>query len=250
MNEFSENAFLITGGGSGMGLATAQRLVAEGARVALAGRSPERLDKAVRELDAGDQVLAVPTDVSKLDELGALVSAIEQKFGRLDGVFANAGAAGFSRSGDVTEQAFDDVIATNLKGVYFTIQQAVRLMSDGGSVVVNGSWLAHRGLAFTSVYAASKAGVINLIRTLAADLAPSGIRVNAISPGYIITEMFEAISSTPEAQEACRAQVALGRLGTPEDVADAAAFLLSPRSSYITGQEMRVDGGLTTSVPL
>ncbi|MCG5216048.1 SDR family oxidoreductase [Streptosporangium soli] len=250
MTEFANKTVLITGGGSGMGLATAQQLVGAGARVVLAGRNEDRLEKAVKELDAGDRVLAVPTDVSSVDALDALASRIEQSYGRLDGVFANAGTADFGLSEGVTEDAFDNVVGVNFKGVFFTIQKTVPLLSEGGSVVINGSWLAHRGLAFTSVYAASKAAVINLVRTLAPDLAVKGIRVNTISPGYIVTDMFEAISNTPEAQEACRAQVALGRLGTAQDIADTALFLLSPRSAYITGQEIRVDGGLTTSVPL
>ncbi|MEU6740115.1 SDR family NAD(P)-dependent oxidoreductase [Streptosporangium sandarakinum] len=250
MTEFANRTVLITGGGSGMGLATAQKLLEAGAQVVIAGRSQERLDKAVEELGAGDRVLAVATDVSRAEDLDRLFSRIEERFGRLDGVFANAGIADFAPSAGVTEESFDALVGVNFKGVYFTIAKAAALMGDGGAIVINGSWLAHRGLAFTSVYAATKAAIINLVRTLAPDLATKGIRVNAVSPGYIVTEMFEGISSTPEAQEACRAQVALGRLGSAEDVADAALFLLSPRSSYITGQEIAVDGGLTTSVPM
>ncbi|MET8144081.1 glucose 1-dehydrogenase [Sphaerisporangium sp. NPDC005288] len=250
MAEFTGKTVLITGGGSGMGLATAQRLLDAGADVVLAGRSEDRLESAVKDLDAGDRVLAVPADVSRTADLDRLAARIGERFGGLDGVFANAGVAGFSRSADVTEEDFDGLVGVNFKGVYFTIQKSLPLLRDGGSIVINGSWLTHRGLAFTSVYAATKAAVINLARTLAPDLGVRGIRVNAVSPGYIVTEMFEAISTTPEAQEECRSHVALGRLGSAADVADAAVFLLSYRASYITGQEIVVDGGLTTSVPL
>ncbi|WP_248964368.1 SDR family NAD(P)-dependent oxidoreductase [Sphaerisporangium perillae] len=250
MAEFTGKTVLITGGGSGMGLATAQRLLDAEARVVLAGRGEDRLEAAAKDLDAGDRVLAVPTDVARAGDLDRLFSRIQERFGGLDGVFANAGIAGFARSGDVTEEDFDTIVGTNFKGVYFTVQKSLPILRDGGSVVVNGSWLTHRGLAFTSVYAASKAAVVNLARTLAPDLGTRGIRVNAISPGYIVTEMFEAISTTEEAQEECRGHVALGRLGMAADIADAAYFLLSSRASYITGQELVVDGGLTTSVPL
>ncbi|MFC4057203.1 SDR family NAD(P)-dependent oxidoreductase [Planomonospora corallina] len=250
MAEFEGKTVLITGGGSGMGLATARRLVAEGASVVLAGRSRERLATAEKALDAGDRVLTVPTDVSRVADLDRLQDEVRRRFGRLHGVFANAGIAQFARSAEVSEADFDHVVGINFKGVYFTVQKSLPLLEDGGSIVVNGSWLAHRGLAFTSVYAAAKAAVVNLTRTLASDLGPRGIRVNAVSPGYVVTEMFERISDTEEAKETCRSHVALGRLGAAEDVADAACFLLSPRSSYITGQEIAVDGGLTTSVPL
>ncbi|SDQ30816.1 SDR family NAD(P)-dependent oxidoreductase [Thermostaphylospora chromogena] len=249
MAEFNGKTILITGGGSGMGLATARRLVAEGASVVLAGRNGERLETAAKELDAGDRVLTVVTDVSRVQDLDRLVERVRDRFGSLDGVFANAGRADFAPGAAVTESAFDALVATNFKGVYFTVQKAAPLLNDGGAVVINGSWLVHRGLGFTSVYAATKAAVVNLARTFAAELAPRGIRVNAVSPGYIRTEMFDGISTTEEAREACRSQVILGRLGQADDVAGAVLFLLSPAASYITGQELLVDGGLIPSVP-
>jgi NAD(P)-dependent dehydrogenase (short-subunit alcohol dehydrogenase family) len=250
MAQFDGKTVLVTGGGSGIGLSTARRLVDAGGNVVIAGRSRERLETAAKGLGDSDRVLAVPTDVARVADLDALMNQIRQRFGRLDGVFANAGVADFARAADVTEEAFDQLINVNLKGVYFTIAKALPLFDRGGSVVLNGSWLVQRGMAFTSLYAASKAAVINLARTLAADLADRGIRVNTISPGYIVTDMFTSISNTPEAQEYCRSQVVLGRLGQPEDVADAVLLLLSPQTSYITGQEIGVDGGLTTSIAL
>ncbi|MDH2424487.1 glucose 1-dehydrogenase [Sphaerisporangium sp. TRM90804] len=250
MAEFEGKTVLITGGGSGMGLATAQRLVSAGASVVLVGRDADRLDKAAKDLDAGDRVLTVSADVSSAADLDRVVSEAGARFGSLDGVFANAGTIAFGRTTDVTEEAFDQVVGTNFKGVFFTIAKSLPILNDGASIVVNGSWLAHKGLAFTAIYAATKAAVINLTRTLSPDLAPRGIRVNAVSPGYIVTDMFTAISSTEEAQAENRSHVSLGRLGEAHDVADAVLFLLSPRSSYITGQELVVDGGLTTSVPL
>lgn len=250
MTEFAGKTVLITGGGSGIGLATAQQLVDAGANVVLAGRSPERLEKAVRDLAAEDRVLAVPTDVSRTADLDALVGQVRQRFGRLDGVFANAGIASSARSADVTEADFDQVTGTNFKGAYFTVQKALPLFDDGGSVVLNSSWLVHRGVGLASVYAASKAAVLNLARTLAPDLAERGIRVNTITPGHVATEMFDGVTGgNDQVREFFRSQVALGRLGEPADIAEAVVFLLSPRASYVTGQEFVIDGGLVSSVP-
>ncbi|MEV4249561.1 glucose 1-dehydrogenase [Streptosporangium canum] len=250
MSEFEGKTVLVTGGGSGIGLATARRLVGAGASVVLAGRSSDRLEAAVKDLDAGDKVLAVPTDVARTGDLDGLIAQVQQRFGRLNGVFANAGVALSARTADVTEADFDQVVGANFKGTFFTVQKALPLLDEGGSIVLNASWLVHRGVGLASVYAASKAAVLNLARTFAPDLAERGIRVNTVTPGHVTTDMFDAVTGGNEqVQEFFRSQVALGRLGHAEDIADAVVFLLSPRASYITGQELVVDGGLVGSVP-
>ncbi|MFD2762668.1 SDR family NAD(P)-dependent oxidoreductase [Micromonospora eburnea] len=249
MAEFDGRTVLITGGGSGIGLATARRLLEVGARVVIAGRSVARLHRALEALDAPERVVAVPADVSVAADLDRLMTVVEHRVGRLHGVFANAGIARFNPCAAVADEEYADLLDTNLRGVFHTIQKALPLLVDGAAVVVNGSWLVHRGLATTPLYAAGKAAVVNLARSLAADLGARGTRINAVSPGYIVTDMFLGIADTEESREAARGQVPLGRLGRPEDVADAVVFLLSDRSSYITGQELLVDGGLITSVP-
>jgi|HubBroStandDraft_1064217.scaffolds.fasta_scaffold26594_2 NAD(P)-dependent dehydrogenase (short-subunit alcohol dehydrogenase family) len=249
MTRFDSKTVLITGGGSGMGLATAQHLVDAGANVVIAGRNRDRLASAVKEIGAESRTLAVRADVSRCGDLDALITATRERFGQLDGIFANAGTASFSRSADVSEEDFDASVGTNFKGVFFTVTKALPLLNDGASVVLNGSWLTYRGIAFTAVYTATKAAVINLAHTLGADLADRRIRVNVISPGYIETDMFNSICPTQELRETHRQMVAIGRLGRGQDIASTVAFLLSSESSYITGQEIVVDGGLTRAFP-
>ncbi|MFE4517637.1 SDR family NAD(P)-dependent oxidoreductase [Kitasatospora sp. NPDC056783] len=247
----SDSTVLITGGTSGMGLATARHLLDTGARVVVTGRDDARLARAAALLDAGDRLLAVRADASVPADLARLADTVGERYGSLDGVFANAGVAGFHPVGEVTEGEFDRIVATNLKGVFFTVQHALPLLdaAGGGSVVLNASWTPHRGMPGAAVYAAGKSGVLSLARTLAAELAGRGIRVNSVSPGYIVTEMFHAAVPDQADHEPIRRQVPLGRLGTAEDIAETVAFLLSGRSSYITGQDVVIDGGLVPGFP-
>ncbi|MVU78506.1 glucose 1-dehydrogenase [Nocardia sp. ET3-3] len=243
---YTDKIALITGGSSGMGLATARRLIAEGARVIVTGRDKTRLDAAVAEL--GERAFGVAGDATDAAELEALARVAGERFGRLDVVFANAGIGAFQPVSAVTAAEFDRVVAINVKAAFFTVQHTLPLLGAGAAIVINASFALHRGAAGAALYSASKAAVHNLARTLAAELAPRGIRVNSVSPGYIDTPAFRA-ELTPEARAAAASLVAAGRVGTSEDVAAAVAFLASADASYITGVDLLVDGGLTTVVP-
>ncbi|CAL9541059.1 3-oxoacyl-[acyl-carrier-protein] reductase FabG [Actinosynnema sp. ALI-1.44] len=242
MNRFEGKTALVTGGTSGMGLAVARRLVAEGAQVVVTGRDKTRLDAA---LEPG--MHGVAGDVADLADLDTLMTDIDSRFGRLDVVFANAGVASFQPAPQVTEDEFDRVVDINFKGVYFTVTKALPLLADGGSVVINASWTLHRGMPGASLYAATKAAVHNLARTLSAELAPRRIRVNSVSPGYIETRMYHE-NVPADAHDAVVDGVAAGRLGTSEEVAAAVAFLASDEGAYITGQDLVIDGGVVATI--
>ncbi|MGW4411691.1 SDR family NAD(P)-dependent oxidoreductase [Nonomuraea sp. NPDC004702] len=255
MNRFLNKTVLITGGASGMGFATAQRLLSEGAYVVITGRDQVRLDTAAARLtgalpeSGSGRVLAVRADVASPADLDLLMRRIETWRGSLDAVFANAGVGVFKPSAEITEAEFDHTVGVNFKGVFFTVQKALPLMRDGSAIVINASWTLYRGLSVASVYSASKAAVHNLARTLGADLAPRGIRVNSVSPGYIDTEMYRDANPDPESEARNSAEVPLGALGHADNVAAAVAFLASDEAAYITGQDLVVDGGLVASVP-
>ncbi len=237
---------LVTGGTSGLGLATAKRFVAEGATVVVTGRRQAELDAAVRELGGG--TLGVRGDVASLADLDRLYAAIRDAFGRLDVVFANAGSGAFVPLGEITEAHFDKYFGVNVKGTLFTVQKALPLMSAGGAIVLNGSMVSRKGMPGFTVYAATKAALRSFARTWAVDLRGSGIRVNVVSPGTVVTPSYKTELGMTDGQiEAFVAQAAattpLGRAGTPDEVAKAVVFLASDDSSYVTGTELFVDGG-------
>lgn len=238
---------LITGGNSGIGLATAQAFLAEGARVAICGRDQATLAAAAEAL--GAEALAVRADVADPADLGRLMAAVEARFGQLDVLFVNAGVGAFAALEQATEAHFDSIFDANVKGAYFTVQKALPLLVPGASVIFTGSVNGQIGMPGASVYSASKAAVRSLARTLSAELKDRGVRVNVISPGPITTPIFGRLGLAPEALDAVRAgiraQVPLGRFGEPREIAAAAVFLASDETTFVVGAELVVDGGLS-----
>jgi NAD(P)-dependent dehydrogenase (short-subunit alcohol dehydrogenase family) len=236
---------LITGGTSGIGLATARRFVAEGAYVYITGRRQSELDAAVRQIEKN--VTAVQGDVSQLADLDRLYSSVKQQHDRIDILFANAGGGKAAPLGAITEAHFDSMFNSNVKGLLFTVQEALPLLGDGSSIVLNASMAASKGLAGSTVYSATKAAVRSFARTWAVELKDRKIRVNAVSSGLINTPFWQGLGLTQEQLEPYLAglvpMIPLGRLGDPDEVAKAVVFLASDDSSFITGIELFVDGG-------
>jgi NAD(P)-dependent dehydrogenase (short-subunit alcohol dehydrogenase family) len=237
---------VITGGNSGIGLATARLFAQQGAKVAIIGRDGKTLDAARREL--GDKVIAIKADVSSLDQVGVAAKEIEAKLGKVDILFANAGIAEFTPMDQVDEAFFDKTFDINVKGVFFTTQKFLPLMRDNGAVLFTTSVASRKGFPGTSIYSASKAAVRSLARTMAAELLPRKIRVNAISPGPIDTPIYGRLGMPPEAvkemSDGFRQLTPMHRFGSADEVAKLALFLASDQSSYMTGNEISVDGGL------
>jgi NAD(P)-dependent dehydrogenase (short-subunit alcohol dehydrogenase family) len=236
---------LVTGGNSGIGLATAKRFVNEGAYVFITSRRERELAAAVKEI--GRNLTGVQGDVSNLGDLDRLFAQIKREKGRLDIVFANAGVAKFSPLGKITEELYDSIFSINVKGLLFTVQKALPLLPDGASIILNASIVASKGLPANSVYSATKAAVRSFARTWTTDLKDRHIRVNAVSPGATDTPgLSELLASSETGQQRLQMisnSVPLGRLGTPDEIAKAVVFLASDDSSYITGTELFVDGG-------
>ncbi len=246
MKRLEGKVAVITGGNSGIGLATAKRLQEEGAKVAILGRSRKTLDEAVKSI--GNGVVAVQGDVAKLGDLDKLYAEVSQKLGKIDVLFVNAGVAKFAPLAETSESTYDENFDTNIKGAFFTIQKALPLLNDGASIILNTSVAGQTGVVGASAYSATKAALRSLARTAAAELVGRGIRVNTVAPGPIATPIFGRTGMPQEAVDEFAkqiiAKVPMKRFGQPEEVAGAVAFLASQDASYITGVEINVDGGV------
>jgi NAD(P)-dependent dehydrogenase (short-subunit alcohol dehydrogenase family) len=246
LNRLQGKVAVITGGSSGMGFATAEQFVREGAYVYITGRREKELDAAVAKI--GKNIAAVQGDVSNLKDLDRLYAKIAEHKGRVDIVFANAGIGNqMAPLGSITEEQIDRTFNVNVRGLIFTVQKALPLMQEGASIILNASSASIKGVGSLSVYAASKAAVRSLARSWTTDLKDRSIRVNTISPGYTETSIFETLDWTKEQFEEIKAGITktipLGRWAYSEEIAKAAVFLASEESSYVAGIELFVDGG-------
>jgi NAD(P)-dependent dehydrogenase (short-subunit alcohol dehydrogenase family) len=245
MGKLEGKIALITGGNSGIGLATAKEFVNEGAYVFITGRRDPELAAAVKEI--GRNVTGVQGDVSNLGDLDRLFAQIKREKGKLDIVFANAGVAKFAAFGTITEELYDWTFDINVKGLLFTVQKALPLLPDGASIILNASIVASKGLPINSVYSATKAAIRSFARTWTTDLKDRRIRVNAVSPGSIDTPGLSGLLGSSETSEQSKKMLSsvtpLGRFGTPDEIAKAVVFLASDDASYVTGTELFVDGG-------
>lgn len=241
----AEKIALVTGGSTGIGLATAQELAAQGAKVYITGRRQAELDTAVASIGAA--AVGIRADVSSLADLDRIYAQIAQEAGHLDILFANAGGGDMLPLGAITEEQFDRIFGTNVRGVLFTVQKALPLLVTGSSIILTGSTVSVKGTANFSVYSASKAAVRNLARSWALDLKARAIRVNVVSPGPVRTPGLGGLVAPEQRQglfDMLAADVPLGRIGEPEEVAKTVAFLASDDASFINAAEIYVDGGL------
>jgi NAD(P)-dependent dehydrogenase (short-subunit alcohol dehydrogenase family) len=249
MGRLDGKVAVITGGNSGIGLATAKRFVAEGAYVFITARRQDALDKAVSEI--GKNVTAIRADVSKMEDIERIYKDVVAKKGKIDILFANAGIVEPTQTAEETPEHFDKTFNTNARGVYFTVQKALPFLNDGASIILTGSGAWQKGIPMYSTYAATKAALRSFVRTWTTEFASRGIRANVISPGPIETPMIEGQLPTKEANDAMRQQltalIPLGRIGRPEEVASAALFLASDESSFVTGIDLPVDGGVVAA---
>lgn len=248
MPRLADKTALITGGTTGIGLETARQFIAEGARVIVTGQNPDTLAAAARDL--GPQATAIASDAGSPEAQAALAARIGQDFGRLDAVFVNAGIGIFQPIEAFDEAAFDRQMGINLKGPFFLVQKLLPVLANPASIVLNTSINAHIGMPNSSLYAASKAALLSLARTLSGELVGRGIRVNAISPGPVSTPLYGKLGVPGEQltamAEAIRAQIPLGRFGEPVEIAKAAVFLASDESRFMLGGEIIIDGGMST----
>ncbi len=245
---FENKNVLITGGNSGIGLATAKAFIQEGAKVVITGRNAETLSSAQKEL--GPSLLAFRSDVSNHEDLNQLFTQIQSQLGRLDVVFINAGISNSNPIEKVTEEIFDQLVNTNFKAAFFTAQKSIPLMSQGGSLIFNASVLSVLGFPGSNIYSATKAAVRSLARSFSSEFLAQGIRANVVSPGPVDTPIWERNSGVPADQKekrklALSEHVPMKRLGTPEDIANAVLFLASNESAFIAGSDLFVDGGMT-----
>ena len=245
-NKLEGKIAVITGGNSGIGLATAKRFVTEGAYVFITGRRQKQLDLAVSEI--GKNVMGIQSDVSNLSDIDKIYNTVKDQKNHIDIIFANAGIAQFAPLEKISEEHFDKIFRINVKGLLFTVQKLLAIFQEGGSIILNASIGSSKGVEDTSVYSATKAAVRSFARTWTVDLRHRKIRVNAISPGPIDTPIFSNLMQNEEQSEQFKKNIVntvpMGRMGTPDEVAKVVSFLASDDSSYITGIELFVDGGL------